>query len=355
MQGKCHQTEAPVDLSYAQNLEDYHLAQAFAGQTSGFYIDVGAGHPVADNVSCWFYLQGWAGLVVEPQHDLLALYRHIRPRDIAIDSVLGSAIGETVLYRVERLHGFSTIVPQAAERARGFGVDFTEQRVAMTTLAALCEENRIERIDFLKIDVEGAEADVLRGGDWRRFRPRIILLEALAPGSMAPAWPEWEPFLIAHDYRFGLDDGLNRFYVAAEEPALQERLAKAPAPWLVVPHLGHTNRAPERADHPDHGFAKSLVRNFLASLPYLDKDLLLALALADMDPARLADKPSREAAAIAMAKLFPGPPFAEAAPEMPEPDTASLRDLYRGLIDTDHFRILLGRIAASYDGGQILE
>ena len=56
-----------MDLSYSQNLEDYHLSLAFAGQRTGFYIDIGGGHPVADNVSFWFYERGWQGIVVEPQ------------------------------------------------------------------------------------------------------------------------------------------------------------------------------------------------------------------------------------------------------------------------------------------------
>ena len=64
-----------MDLSYSQNLEDYHLSLAFAGQATGTYIDVGAGHPIADNVSFWFYERGWQGIVVEPQPELVALYR----------------------------------------------------------------------------------------------------------------------------------------------------------------------------------------------------------------------------------------------------------------------------------------
>jgi hypothetical protein len=59
-----------MQLSYAQNLEDYHLDLAFAGQQMGTYVDVGGGHPVADNVSFWFYLKGWRGLIVEPQQAL---------------------------------------------------------------------------------------------------------------------------------------------------------------------------------------------------------------------------------------------------------------------------------------------
>jgi uncharacterized membrane protein len=55
-----------MELSYTQNLEDYHLSLAFAGQQTGTYIDIGGGHPIADNVSFWFYERGWQGIVVEP-------------------------------------------------------------------------------------------------------------------------------------------------------------------------------------------------------------------------------------------------------------------------------------------------
>src|SRR5919112_4341351 len=113
-----------MELSYAQNLEDYHLARVFAGQATGFYIDVGAGHPVADNVSFWFYLQGWRGLVVEPQQDLAALYAHIRPRDIAVCGLVGRSAGEADFHVVERLHGFSTTNEAHARGAAAFGADF---------------------------------------------------------------------------------------------------------------------------------------------------------------------------------------------------------------------------------------
>ena len=48
-------------------------------------------------------------------------------------------------------------------------------------------------IDLLKIDVEGAEADVLAGNDWRRYRPKVIVAEAIAPGTNEPNLAEWEP------------------------------------------------------------------------------------------------------------------------------------------------------------------
>ncbi len=343
-----------MDLSYAANLEDYHLARAFKGQAGGFYIDVGAGHPVADNVSCWFYLKGWRGLVVEPQRQLIELYPLVRPRDIAVPKLLGRTHGEVDFHVVERLNGFSSIVPEHARNAREFGAGFHTCRMPMTTLAAICEEHGVGTIDFLKIDVEGAEGDVLAGGDFRRFRPRVVLLEALAPGTMAENFAEWEPFLLDQGYVFVLFDGLNRFYVAQEDEALIAGFPRTAAPWLVVPHLGHTNRAPDRIDHPDHAFAQALVAGFLAKLPRLDPGLLLSLLL-DETEAELRRKPDATDCAAAIARLFPADKHPDGIPRAPEIAAADIRQLYARLMETDQFRIMLGRIAASYDGGQILD
>jgi FkbM family methyltransferase len=343
-----------MDLSYAANLEDYHLARAFEGQASGFYIDVGAGHPVADNVSCWFYLKGWRGLVVEPQRQLIELYPLVRPRDVPVPLLLGRAAGEVDFHRVERLTGFSSIVAEHAESAGKFGAGFSTCRMPMTTLAELCAEHRVETVDFLKIDVEGAEGDVLAGGDFRRFRPRVVLAEALAPGTLAENFAEWEPLLLDQGYVFALFDGLNRFYVAREEEALLARFPKSPAPWLVVPHLGHTNRAPERTDHPDHGFARALVAGFLAKLPHLDPELLLSFILEQSD-AELRRAPNAADGATAIARLFPAGGHPDGVPSAAGIEAANIRELYAKLMQTDQFRVMLGRIAASYDGGQILD
>jgi FkbM family methyltransferase len=343
-----------MDLSYAANLEDYHLARAFEGQAGGFYIDVGAGHPVADNVSCWFYLQGWRGLVIEPQPQLIELYPLVRPRDIAVAQLLGRAPGEVDFHIVERLTGFSSISVEHARNARKFGAGFRTCRMPMTTLAAICAEHGVDTIDFLKIDVEGAEGDVLAGGDFRHFRPRVVVLEALAPGTMAENFAEWEPLLLDQGYLFVLFDGLNRFYVAREDEALVARFPKTAAPWLVVPHLGHTNRAPERTDHPDHAFARALVAGFLAKLPRLDPKLLLSLILDETDT-ELRRKPDASDRAAAIARLFPVDRHPDGIPHAGRIEAADMRELYAKLMETDQFRVMLGRIAASYDGGQILD
>jgi FkbM family methyltransferase len=301
-----------MPLSYTQNMEDYHLAVAFEGQPRGFYIDVGAGHPVADNVSLWFYERGWKGLVVEPQSELAALYPRLRPRDLIHEGLVGRTHGLADFFEVDRLHGFSTTVRAHADNATTFGADYRVAQRPMTTLARLCEDHGAVEIDFLKIDVEGGEADVLAGNDWRKFRPKIIVAEAVSPGKGEPCWEEWEPTLLANGYRFRLFDTLNRFYVAEERPELFERLPGERAAWDAVTHMYEIGRAPENSQHPDHALAQRLASGFWAALPHLEAKLL----------------------------------------------TDILRrggsDAHEG-VETDEFRIALGRIACGYDGGQIID
>ncbi len=60
---------AKPTISYAQRFEDIYLMRCFGSRSDGFYIDIGSGHPVYDNVSFAFYLEGWHGVTVEPNPD----------------------------------------------------------------------------------------------------------------------------------------------------------------------------------------------------------------------------------------------------------------------------------------------
>lgn len=309
-----------MKLSYSQNLEDYHLSMAFAGQATGTYVDIGAGHPIADNVSFWFYERGWHGVVVEPQSKLAALYPRLRPRDIAVAGLIGRECTVADFHVVDRLHGLSTTVEGVAQAAQAFDVQYQTIRTPMTTLAKLCETHDLGTIDFLKIDVEGAEGDVLFGGNWDRFRPKVVVAEAVTPVTSEPSWQDWEPFLIAQRYRFVLFDALNRFYVAEEHPEIMERFPTERAPWHAVRHLYEIGRAPENEQHPDHALARDLARGFWASLPYLDSNVIASF-------------------------LGRGRHIEERG------DLAMLASM----VESEQFRTALGRIACGYDGGQIIE
>jgi FkbM family methyltransferase len=251
-----------MDLSYTQNMEDTHLWLAFGGKRTGTYVDIGAGHPIADNVSFFFYERGWQGVAVEPQQKLVDLYARLRPRDAAVAALIGTRSGKADFHVFEAFHGLSTTSMKHAEAATALGAGYRTVKVPMITLAELCRRQRLREIDFLKVDVEGAEADVLKSGDWKTFRPKAVVVEAIAPGSNEPSWESWEPFLLEQGYRFMLFDTLNRFYVAEEAIDVAARVPRERAPWDSVRHMYEIGRAPENASHPEHALAGILYKGF---------------------------------------------------------------------------------------------
>jgi FkbM family methyltransferase len=276
-------------LSYAQNMEDVVLARLFADRPDGFYIDIGGGHAVADNVTFHFYLAGWRGIVVEPQEALGPLYRRVRPRDILVQGLAGRAEGTLELFEAGRFHGLSTASPDHAVAAEAAGVAGRRVVKPVTTLAALAATHAPDVIDFLKIDVEGHEGEVIAGADWMRFRPRVVLVEAIEPLSMADAAHRFEPALLAAGYRFAFFDNLNRWYVAEEAATeLLPRFPAAPLAWDSVTHLGEFGSAGTDARHPDHALAKRLSRGLLAILPHLPEPVLSELGVTDAELPALA-------------------------------------------------------------------
>lgn len=292
----------PSFFSYAQNLEDYHLALLLDGIADGFYIDIGGGHAVADNVSFWFYERGWRGIVVEPQAALATAYGRFRPRDTVVQALCGQTPGEAVFFEAERFHGLSTTVGVHAEAAEAAGIATTRRQLPVTTLAALCAAHAPARIDFLKIDVEGAEPDVLAGNDWSQFRPRAIVIEAVAPWTMADRSADFAPRLTAAGYCDVLFDGLNRFYLAEEEAWRAGRLPAEPTPWNAVQHLGEYGPAHLDAGHPDHALARHLDPALLPRLADLDAAVLAEALPDDID----LDSEATRAALARIASMFDG-------------------------------------------------
>jgi FkbM family methyltransferase len=275
-------------LSYAQNMEDVVLSKLFEGQQTGFYIDIGGGHALADNVSFLFYERGWAGIVVEPQASLGALYQQIRPKDVLISALAGSKEGVLELFEATVFHGLSTASVDHAVAAEKAGVAGKRVSKPVTTLAKLCADHAAPVIDFLKIDVEGHEAEVLSGNDWVRFRPKIILVEAIEPLTMLDASHRFEHLILSNGYKFAFFDNLNRWYVADEASALISRFPDAPLPWDSVTHLGEYGAAHTDVRHPDHVLAKELVAVFLASLPGLSPEIYAKFDTKPQDPKALA-------------------------------------------------------------------
>lgn len=213
-------------ISFAQNFEDVILWRALGSITDGFYIDVGANHPVNDSVTKAFYERGWRGINVEPVsrfHELLAADRC---RDINLRCAVASRPGLLRFYEVTD-SGLSTLDPTIAERHREAGFEVRELDVPTKPLWEICEEHSVTEVHFLKVDVEGAEEEVLQSMRFDRVRPWICLVEATWPNTQNPSYQRWEPLLLAQGYEYVYFDGASRYYLSKEHLEL--------APALRVP------------------------------------------------------------------------------------------------------------------------
>lgn len=213
-------------LSYAQNFEDVILNRVFKGKDDGFYIDVGAAHPTGHSVTKNFYDRGWCGINVEPGSTIFGLIEAERGRDINLNIALSDKEGRITFYEAPDSIGVSTVTDSFRDHWNTKdGVEFVQKEVPVRTLAQICEEHVKDRpIDFLKIDVEGHELAVLNGGDFSRWRPRVVLAEGPREQYDAP--------LIAAGYLHAAWDRVNHYFVREEDRDLIPLLA--PPVSLVV-------------------------------------------------------------------------------------------------------------------------
>lgn len=206
--------------SYSQNFEDVILDRVFRDVETGFYVDVGANDPVQYSVTKYFYLYGWRGINIEPGRIFEKLLQD-RPGDVNLNLAIANRRGTSAFHEFPALHGWSSLsghLPEGSEH-----LERVVREVPTMPLRDVFAEHGVRDITYMSIDVEGAERDVLVSNDWKRWRPRVVLLEATLPNSPVPCHELWEDVILAADYLFAYFDGLNRFYVRAEDRALMER------------------------------------------------------------------------------------------------------------------------------------
>ncbi|NNB17991.1 FkbM family methyltransferase [Pseudomonas fragi] len=198
-------------ISYAQNFEDIRLWRIFRTVKDGFYIDVGANDPVRDSVTKAFYDRGWSGINVEPMPNYFDALCEQRPRDTNLQCVAGITAEDLTFYSIADT-GLSTLDQSLAQKYKDTGMGVREEIVRSRTLTSICEEHVNDRpIYFLKVDVEGHEETVLRGMDFTRWRPWVILVETPWERDQV-----WETILTDAGYHSVVFDGINTFYLAEE-------------------------------------------------------------------------------------------------------------------------------------------
>jgi len=182
------------------------------GGLRGTYVDIGCGHPHTGSNTFFFYERGWRGVCVDADPELCAAFRAARPRDTVVACGIGTSAGEQdfFLFDNPQHNSFNPARARAKpDRLRGV------LKVPIRPLTDVLAEAGVGEVAFLSIDVEGFELEVLTSLDFARFRPRLVLTEALKPLAALAADPV-HGLLTSRGYALAAHTGHDSFYLARD-------------------------------------------------------------------------------------------------------------------------------------------
>jgi FkbM family methyltransferase len=202
-------------ISFGQNGEDVILYSLLDDIKKGFYVDVGANHPARDSVTKHFYRLGWRGINIEPSPLLHGLMAADRPRDINLMVGVSDKPGELAFRDYpdgDGLSTFSADMQQQYEKSDNYFTNkYKDYKVPVQTLEQIFKQQKVPTIDFLKVDIEGYEYEALVSNDWKKYRPRVVCIEA------NHIFNDWHPILQKAHYTKVFFDGLNEYFVRDED------------------------------------------------------------------------------------------------------------------------------------------
>lgn len=174
-------------VSFGQEGEDVIINRLLGSKQNGFYVDVGAHHPKRFSNTYSFYQKGWKGINIDAMPNSMLAFNKERPRDINLEIGVSKKEEELTYYMFNEpaLNTFSkkeAIKKQSLPRYKVI----EEKRILTYPLKSILDKHLKKKIhiDFMSIDVEGLDLDVLESNDWNKYRPSILLVEDLGDLSI---------------------------------------------------------------------------------------------------------------------------------------------------------------------------
>ncbi|MEQ9370304.1 MAG: FkbM family methyltransferase [Coleofasciculus chthonoplastes F3-SA18-01] len=170
------------NLSYSQEGEDMILSRFFENKENGFYVDVGAHHPQRFSNTYLFYMRGWRGINIDAMPGSMESFNKIRVCDINLEFPISDGHQTLTYYEFNEpaLNGFCRDISMKRNGSGNYRI-ISEKKMKTYTLSEILDNYlpNGQNIDFLTIDVEGLDLQVLKSNNWHKYRPHIVLLEDL--------------------------------------------------------------------------------------------------------------------------------------------------------------------------------
>lgn len=163
-------------VSYSQFGEDLILSTLFGQEKkNGFYIDIGCYHPLTYSNSYIFYRRGWSGICIDPNPMFKILWMKYRPRDHFINTAIANNQGEAYYELNAQYPACNRLIFEKEQRSNCnyIKVPTISLEIQLTQLEVYPETN----IDFISIDCEGCDLEVIKTLNLKNYEPQVILIE----------------------------------------------------------------------------------------------------------------------------------------------------------------------------------
>lgn len=171
-----------ANLSFSQEGEDMVLSRFLETQVRGFFVDIGAHHPIRFSNTYKFYLKGWRGINIDAKPGSMDAFKQIRPFDINLESAISESPQLLTYYEFNE-PALNTLSESEAKRKDGLNNYKIINKVTLETktLKSILDTHLPvgTMIDFMTVDVEGLDLQVLKSNDWNIYRPKLLLVESL--------------------------------------------------------------------------------------------------------------------------------------------------------------------------------
>ena len=163
--------------TYAMEGEDLEIVKILKNIKNGFYVDAGGYHPLDRNNTYLLYKKNWRGINIDLSEFSIDLFNFIRPDDVNINVAVANNDNYVTFYYQKKLSQLTTIKRNIADqRMQG---SIKEQQIKSNKLSTIINNTKYKnrKIDFLNVDIEGADFDALKSLDFDIYRPKLVCVE----------------------------------------------------------------------------------------------------------------------------------------------------------------------------------
>ena len=149
--------------------EDIFINRVLKNINKGKYVDVGCYHPYKGSLTYKLYDRGWNGINIDISKTSIDLFNISRKKDINLNLAISNFDGETYYYENSPINQQNSLIQK----------NDTQKKIKIQcfTLDTVLKNKNLEEFDFLNIDVEGNELEVLKGFNLKKFKPKLITIE----------------------------------------------------------------------------------------------------------------------------------------------------------------------------------